>query len=125
MPNICSNYLKCVFPAKTVYEQFLRCLEQNNWFSTFGNFSISDTRGYTRFEDHILDYDLLALLWTTKLEPYNLTIIYQDDQEYIIELKFSTTRIPPLSVYKTMWENNGIEIDAKFDRGSNGCHRNQ
>jgi len=115
MPNICHNHARFVFPSKLLYDKFIYAIHAGTWFAEFPSINSPYYRQiHPKLMNVIVGCDLECLLWTATNEAYDINVTNSHPNTKTIEMTFSTHRIPPIIIYRAMWESYGIEIDAKY-----------
>jgi len=109
MPNWCHNFVYLTCPDKKIYDKLILSLMDDSWFETFAPLGLD----LEKFPDG-WDYKKALETWGTKWGPSELEVLNDDDEDFLIDIGFSTAWAPPQGVYKKMFEDFGIESTAFY-----------
>jgi len=114
MPNWCYNFAVLTSPSRKVYEQLLKSIEENVWFETFAPLGID-----SEIFDNSWYYNQAIEIWKTKWAAKDVEILNQNDEDFVLEIRFETAWSPPTGVYSILSKLHGIDVNAFFDE--EGC----
>lgn len=117
MPNWCYNCLTLTCPTLDTYTKVIDAIQKNLLFSTFVPLSSDnecdedDNNDENNEDDEI---DLAYKKWGTKWEAHDIEIAYSNEETLEIHAYFDSAWSPPIAFYKTLHENENIDLTAHY-----------